>query len=94
MLRAASLQHTRLRPMSSEQMSWLMNAGFKTLLGALSGARLALLAVSVFCRCGMMWSMMGGGLIGGYFSLLFCGLAVGVIAALVVVWLVNQARRR
>jgi hypothetical protein len=47
--------------MSSEQMSWLMNAGFKTLLGALSGARLALLAVSVFRRCGMMCFMMGGG---------------------------------
>ncbi len=70
-----------------------MNDGFKILLGSLGGAIVVLLLVSVLGRGGMMsGGMMGGGLIGGLFSLLFWGLVLALIVALMV-WIVDQTQR-
>ena len=66
-----------------------MSDGLKILLGALGGAIVVLLFVSVLGR----GSMMGGGLFGMLFALLFWVLVIALIAALVV-WIVNQTRQR
>ena len=75
-----------------------MNDSIKILLGALGGAIVTLLVVSVLGRGGMMGFMMSGGemgsgRIGGLFSPLFWGLVVALIVWLGV-WVVNQAQRR
>ena len=73
-----------------------MSDGLKILLGALGGAIVVLLFVSVLGGGGMMGgmgSMMGGGLFGMLFALLFWVLVIALIAALVV-WIVNQTQRR
>jgi hypothetical protein len=66
--------------------------GLKVLLGALGGAVLVLLLISVLGRGGMMGgmgSMMSGGML---FALLFWALVIALIVALVI-WVVGQTRR-
>jgi uncharacterized membrane protein len=78
-----------------------MSDGLKNLLGALGGAIIVLLFVSVLGGGGMMGtmgsmmsgSMMGGGLFGMLFALLFWVVVIALIAALVV-WIVNQTQQR
>ena len=78
-----------------------MSEGLKILLGALGGAIVVLLFVSVLGGGGMMGGMgsmmsggmMGGGLFGMLFGLLFWVLIIVLIVALVV-WIFNQTQRR
>jgi uncharacterized membrane protein len=70
-------------------------------LGALGGAIVVLLFVSVLGGGGMMGtmgqmmsgSMMGGGLFGMLFALLFWAVIVALLIALVL-WIVNQTQQR
>jgi hypothetical protein len=69
-----------------------MSDGLKVLLGALGGAVLVLLFISVLGRGGMMGgmgSMMSGGML---FALLFWALVTALIVALVI-WVVGQTQR-
>jgi hypothetical protein len=69
-----------------------MSDGLKVLLGALGGAVLVLLLISVLGRGGMMGamgSMMSGGML---FALLFWALVIALIVALVI-WVVGQTQR-
>jgi uncharacterized membrane protein len=78
-----------------------MSDGLKILLGALGGAIVVLLFVSVLGGGGMMGtmgqmmsgSMMGGGLFGMLFALLFWAVIVALLIALVL-WIVNQTQQR
>ena len=74
-----------------------MSDGLKILLGALGGAIVVLLFVSVLGGGGMMGTMgqmMSGSMMGGgLFGMLFWVLVIALIAALVV-WIVNQTQRR
>jgi uncharacterized membrane protein len=78
----------------------VVSDGLKVLLGALGGAVLVLLLISVLGRGGMMGGMgsmmsggmMGGGLFGMLFALLFWALVIALIVALVI-WVVGQTRR-
>lgn len=71
--------------------------GLKTLLGALGGVILALLAVrSLFADTqtyGLLERVMGGGVLGMLVGLRFWALIVALVAG-VVVWLVTQTRDR
>jgi uncharacterized membrane protein len=78
-----------------------MSDGLKILLGALGGAIVVLLFVSVLGGDGMMGGigsmmsggMMGGGLFGILFVLLFWAVLVALLIALVL-WIVNQTQQR
>jgi uncharacterized membrane protein len=72
-----------------------MNDSLKVFLGALGGAVLALLLAAVFRGGGMVstGSMMGGGIFGALFMLLFWVLGIALLVALIV-WIVGPSRRR
>jgi uncharacterized membrane protein len=78
-----------------------MSDGLKILLGALGGAIIVLLFVSTFGGGGKMdgmgsmmsGSMMGDGLFGILFVLLFWAVLVVLLIALVL-WIVNQTQQR
>ena len=83
-----------------------MSDGLKVLLGGLGGAVLVLLLVAGFSGGGgmgygmmggmghmMSGGMMGGGMIGALFMLLFWGPLIA-LSVVVVVWIVGQSQRR
>jgi len=71
-----------------------MSDGLKVLLVALGGAVLVLLLVGGFSGGGGMgYGMMGGGMIGALFMLLFWGPLIA-LSVVVVVWIVGQSQRR
>ena len=65
-----------------------MSDGLKILLGALAGAIIVVLFVSTLGGSGMM----GGGLLGMLFALLFWAVLVALLVVLVL-WIVNQTQQ-